>query len=91
MLFRSGAFTEAAATALYRLSPANRQRVLSAYFDRTTGHGYSLCRTHINSCDFSLGNYAYCEKENDFKLKSFSIDRDRQALLPMIQQYRPST
>jgi glucosylceramidase len=81
-----GAFTEAAATVFYKLSPENRARVLKAYFDRTTGHGYSLCRTHINSCDFALGNYAYTEVPGDAELKHFSIERDRRALLPMIQE-----
>ena len=80
-----GAFTEAAATTLRRLSPGNQQQILSAYFDRAAGHGYSLCRTHINSCDFSLGNYAYTEVPGDLQLKDFSIGRDRRALLPMIQ------
>jgi glucosylceramidase len=79
-----GAFTEAAATVLDRMSPENRQRILTAYFDREDGHGYSLCRTHINSCDFSLGNYAYTEVAGDVELKHFSIARDRRALLPMI-------
>jgi len=81
-----GAFTEAAAVTLQKMPPEKQQEILRAYFDPNEGLGYTLCRTHINSCDFSLGNYAYCEKENDFKLKSFSIDRDRQALLPMIHQ-----
>ena len=79
-----GAFTEAAATVWNQLSPENRQRVLRAYFDRATGHSYSLCRTHINSCDFALGNYAYTEVPGDVELKHFSIERDRRALLPMI-------
>lgn len=81
-----GAFTEAAAATLYRMSPENQRRILSAYFDRAEGHGYSLCRTHINSCDFSLGNYAYTEVAGDTELKHFSVARDRQALLPMIRE-----
>jgi glucosylceramidase len=40
---------------------------------------------HMNSCDFALGNYAHVEREGDLALDSFSIDRDRQALLPMIK------
>ena len=40
---------------------------------------------HMNSCDFALGNYAHVEKPGDVELKSFNIDRDRQALLPFIQ------
>jgi glucosylceramidase len=81
-----GAFTEAAATTLNRISAENRQRIVRAYFDRAEGHGYTLCRTHINSCDFSLGNYAYTEAPGDVELKHFSIERDRRAVLPMIQQ-----
>jgi glucosylceramidase len=29
---------------------------MKAYFDVEEGHGYTLCRTHINRCDFALGN-----------------------------------
>jgi glucosylceramidase len=81
-----GAFTEAAAVTLQKMSKEKQEEILRAYFDKDSGHGYSLCRTHINSCDFALGNYAYCEQEGDFGLKSFSIERDRRALLPMIRQ-----
>jgi glucosylceramidase len=80
-----GAFTEAAALTLFKL-PAERQReVLAAYFDPAHGHGYTLCRTHINSCDFSSGHYAYAEIDGDVDLRHFSIDRDRQALIPLIR------
>jgi glucosylceramidase len=80
-----GAFTEAAAVTWLKLSPANQQAVISAYFDSATGHGYTLCRTHINSCDFSESNYAYDEVTGDTELKHFSIERDQRALLPMIK------
>jgi glucosylceramidase len=39
----------------------------------------------MNSCDFALGNYAHVEAPGDTALDGFRIDRDRQALLPMIQ------
>jgi glucosylceramidase len=80
-----GAFTEAAATTWLKLSPAQREAFLRSCFDPTEGHGYTLCRVHMNSCDFALGNYAHVETPGDEALESFSIDRDRQALLPMIQ------
>ncbi len=80
-----GAFTEAAAVTWQKMSPSNRQAVINAYFDPVTGLGYTLCRTHINSCDFSLSNYAYDEVPGDTELKHFSIARDEKALLPMIQ------
>ena len=81
-----GAFTESAAVTLRKMSDKNQKRILKAYFDRVHGLGYSLCRTHINSCDFSLGNYAYAETPGDTKLKKFSIKRDKKALLPMIKE-----
>ncbi|MEM1059962.1 MAG: glycoside hydrolase family 30 protein [Verrucomicrobiota bacterium] len=81
-----GAFTEAASTTLDKLPADKQEELLRAYFDPQTGHGYTLCRSHINSCDFSLGNYAYCEKDGDHALESFSIEHDRASLLPMIKR-----
>ena len=80
-----GAFTEAAATTWQQLPPAQQAAVLQACFHPTEGHGYTLCRVHINSCDFSLGNYAHAEVADDLALAHFSIARDRQALLPFIR------
>jgi len=80
-----GAFTEAAATTWLKLSEGQREAVLRACFDRAHGHGYTLCRVHMNSCDFALGNYAHVEAEGDVALESFSIARDHEALLPMIK------
>lgn len=80
-----GSFTEASAYNLSRMSPDKRAEVLTAYFDPVKGIGYTLCRTHLNSADFSLGNYAYTEVDGDFELKHFSIDRDHKWLIPMIK------
>ena len=81
------AFTEAAAVTWRSLSLERQTELLRAYFDPNpaNGHGYTLCRVHMNSCDFALGNYAHADVAQDVDLHSFSIDRDRQALLPMIQ------
>ncbi|MBG9451341.1 hypothetical protein ABE67_19145 [Cytobacillus firmus] len=38
---------------------------------------------HINSCDFSLGNYTYVG-ERDTSLKSFSIGREKEFVWPLI-------
>lgn len=80
-----GAFTEAAAVNWLALGERRRQELLEAYFDTGRGHGYSLCRVHMGSCDFALGNYAHVEMPGDMALASFSIARDRQALLPFIK------
>jgi glucosylceramidase len=80
-----GAFTEAAAVTWQKLSPVRQEEVLKNYFDSEQGHGYTLCRVHLNSCDFSLGNYAHVETPGDVDLAGFNIGRDRQALLPFIK------
>ncbi len=80
-----GAFTEAAAVTWLGLSPARREELLKAYFDDRSGHSYSLCRVPMGSCDFALGNHAHVETPGDCDLASFSIARDRQALIPFIQ------
>lgn len=80
-----GAFTEAAATVWQSLPEPAREQLLRDCFDPERGHGYTLGRVHINSCDFSLGNYAHAERPGDFALESFSIERDRRALLPFIR------
>ena len=79
-----GSFTEASASLLNRMSKANRDKILEAYFGES-GAKYSLTRTHINSCDFSLSNYSYAPLEGDKELKSFSIDEDQEDLIPMIK------
>lgn len=80
-----GAFTEAAAVTWQALPTEAQARFLSDCFDPVHGHGYTLGRVHMNSCDFALGNYAHVEQAGDHLLQSFNIDRDRQALLPFIR------
>ena len=79
-----GSFTEASASLLNRLSKENRNKILEAYFGEE-GARYSLTRTHISSCDFSLTNYTYAPVAGDTALDSFSIDEDRDDLIPMIK------
>ncbi|MGQ1787661.1 glycoside hydrolase family 30 protein [Saccharicrinis sp. GN24d3] len=80
-----GSFTEASAYLLNQLSKENREKILSAYFG-PEGAAYSLTRTHINSCDFSVSNYSYAPVEGDKELKHFSIDEDRDDIIPMIKE-----
>ena len=79
-----GSFTESSAYLLNKLSKENRDKVLQAYFSEQ-GANYSLTRTHISSCDFSLNNYTYAPVANDLELKHFSIKEDKDDLIPMIK------
>jgi glucosylceramidase len=80
-----GAFTESSAYLLNQVSKANREKILEAYFSEA-GANYSLTRTHMNSCDFSLDHYSYAPVENDMLLDSFSIEEDRDDIIPMIKE-----
>jgi glucosylceramidase len=80
-----GALTDAAAETFARLPRAAQERLLEAYFDPSRGIGYSLGRTHINSCDFSSESYAYAELPGDTELRSFTLEHDRRARLPFIK------
>lgn len=68
-------FTESSAWNLATLTLTQRNEVLDRLFNPGIGVGFTLTRTHINSCDYSLGHYAYVEKD-DLALTSFSIAED---------------
>ena len=80
-----GSFTESSAYLLNQLGKENREKVLQAYFGED-GARYSLTRTHINSCDFSLSQYSYAPQEGDRELASFSVEEDSDDIIPMIKE-----
>lgn len=80
-----GALTDAAAETFYKLPKERQREVLTACFDPVKGNGYSLGRTHINSCDFSSSSYTYV-KDGDKDLRSFDIAPDRRARIPFIKE-----
>ncbi len=85
-----GAFTEAAAYTFSEMPDEVQDEFLRLCFSHDPqhpeagGNAYNLCRTHMQSCDFSLGNYAYVQ-EGDQDLSHFSIERDKQLLIPFIK------
>jgi glucosylceramidase len=68
-------FTESSAWNLACLPETQRRDVLNRLFSPDEGMGFTLTRTHINSCDYSLRHYSYTDS-NDFALDSFSIAED---------------
>jgi len=79
-----GSFTESSAYLLNQLSAENRAKIIEAYFGES-GAEYSLTRTHINSCDFSLGQYSYAPVADDMQLENFTIQEDKDDIIPMIK------
>lgn len=78
-----GALTESSAYVLTKLSKEKRHEVLEAFFGKN-GNRYSIARSHINSCDFSLGNWT-CVDTKDESLESFSMERAEQYVVPLIE------
>lgn len=79
-----GALTDASAETFYKLPKAQQDEILNAYYNDRTGIGYTLGRTHMQSCDFSSDTYSYV-KDNDAALKTFNVDHDRKYRIPFIK------
>ncbi|MDR1766174.1 MAG: glucosylceramidase [Lachnospiraceae bacterium] len=79
-----GAFTEAAGYTFSLMGEGKRREILSGYFG-PDGLGYTLCRLHLDSCDFCLGNYSAVTDETDAGLSTFSLSRDEQYIFPLLR------
>src|SRR5450755_3617809 len=80
-----GALTDASAETFAKLPAKVQKQLLTAYYDKTNGIGYTLARTNIHSCDFSSASYTYVS-DGDKELKTFTIEHDRQYRIPLIKQ-----
>ncbi len=85
MLGIGGALTDASAETFYKLPREKQLEVLAAYYSADKGIGYSLGRTHMNSCDFSSASYTYV-KAGDKELKTFDIGPDLKYRIPFIKE-----
>jgi len=75
-----GAITEATAYNFSKLSVAKQKKLLDAYYGKD-GLDYRWCRLPIGSCDFCLEPFEY-------NLKHFSIEHDKQWVIPMLKQVK---
>lgn len=78
------ALTEASASVFAQMPPDAQDQFLQMTFG-AQGSAYNLCRLHLQSCDFSLGSYAYMKKKRDKELKTFDMSRDRELTIPFIK------
>lgn len=80
------ALTESSAYLLAGMAPADRHAVLESLFDPAEG-GLSVVRLVIGSSDFSLEHVSLVDSPvPDPDLTTFSIDRDRQWVIPVMQE-----
>lgn len=81
------AFTDAACYMFNQLTPGAREHLFHELFHPSEMR-LSVCRTCIGSSDYSTKAYTYDEGEPDPELKRFSIEHDRQYILPMLREAR---
>ncbi len=87
-----GCFNEFGWEAL-KLIPAEKQEKIFQDLFSPEGANFSLNRLPIGASDYSLDFYSFNETKNDFEMKNFSIERDKNCLIPYIkkaQKYSPA-
>lgn len=80
-----GAFTDSAGYVFSIMPEPLQEQFLQDYFS-PEGLGYTLGRTSIDSCDFSLSCYASCNEPQNPLLAGLDTSRAGQYVLPMIQR-----
>lgn len=80
-----GALTETVGYLYSKMTEENKKQFLEDHFGKN-GQGYRFLRMHIDSCDYSLDEYqAVADPIADPDFATFTIDRDRKYMLPMLK------
>jgi glucosylceramidase len=82
-----GAFTDAACYTFNRLTSPVREQLFHEMF-HPSEMGLSVCRICVGSSDYSRTVYSFDEGAPDPGLTRFSIDHDREYILPILRQAR---
>ena len=85
-------FNELGWTSLSVLPDADREHIMQELFEPGKGANFTICRMPVAANDFSREWYSYDETDGDFAMTNFSVDNDRETLIPFIknaQKYRP--
>jgi glucosylceramidase len=80
-----GTFNEAGWDALAVLDPTERDRAIRLLFDMAAGAGFDWGRIPIGASDYAIDRYSLAETPDDFTMTNFSIERDREMLIPYIK------
>lgn len=78
-------FNELGWTSLSLLSQSDRDSIIKELFLPNYGANFTICRMPLGANDFSRDWYSYNETEGDFEMKTFSIDNDKETLIPFIK------
>lgn len=83
-----GCFNERGWHKLQMLTEEERNHILDLLFDPNEPEGLHLTmgRMPIGSSDFAMDLYSLNETENDYDMVNFSIERDKEMLIPYIRE-----
>jgi glucosylceramidase len=85
-------FNELGWTSLSELNEADRETIMQELFTPGKGANFTVCRMAVGANDFSRDWYSYNETDGDFEMRNFSIDNDKETLVPFIRnalKYNP--
>ena len=80
-------FTDAACYMFNQLASEARERLMHELF-HPSEMGFSVARLCLGSSDYATKAYSYDDGDPDPELKRFSIDHDREYILPVLRQGR---
>jgi glucosylceramidase len=80
-----GAFNEMGWDFLSKLSAADRDQAMKLLFDAADGAHFMFGRIPIGASDYAMDRYTDDESPGDYTMDKFSIDRDKQKLIPYVK------
>lgn len=80
-----GCFNERGWRAMEHLSDKEKTEILEALFGET-GLKLNVGRTPVAASDYAIEPYSYNETADDYEMKNFSIQQDKNYLLPYIKR-----
>jgi glucosylceramidase len=81
------AFTDASCYMLNQLAPDSLDRLIRELF-LPSEMGFNVCRVCVGASDYATKVYSYDDGPPDAELRRFSIDHDREYILPALKQSR---
>ena len=82
-----GCFNELGWDAMKDLSSTDKDAVFESLFSAAGCH-FTFCRMPIGASDYALEWYSLNETDGDYAMEHFSIERDKQYLIPYINEAR---
>ncbi|MDF2941303.1 MAG: glucosylceramidase [Herbinix sp.] len=78
-----GALTDSSGYVYSLMNEQQKKQMVDTYFSKDQLN-YNAVRIHIDSCDFSLGQYEAMSDKEDLELNSFDLTRTKKYIIPLL-------